>query len=123
MSAKSTGTRDRNEATRFASRCWAEYDRTGTVRYNVGNNITATDEGAHVIDADIKAYTQTAIDTIVQSVQTVSFNKNTPQPYSISAAEYEDAPEEVKLLLDRLSTLTFYEYVLLYWNYNESPYI
>ena len=123
MTAKSTGTKDRNEAIRFASRCWAEYDRTGTVRYSVGNNIAATDEETHVIDADIKAYTQTAIDTIVQGVQGVVCHNNSVQPYSVSAAEYEDAPEEVKPLLDRLSTLTFYEYILLYWNYKESPFI
>lgn len=123
MTAKSTGTKDRNEAIRFASRCWAEYDRTGTVRYSTGNNIAATDEGTHVINADIKAYTQTAIDTIVQGVQGAVCHNNSVQPYSVSAAEYEDAPEEIKPLLDRLSTLTFYEYILLYWDYNKSPHI
>ena len=124
MTAKSTGSRDRNEATRFASRWWTEYDKTGTVSYKPSNSMMdAADYQMKALDEKITAYTQTAIDTIVQSVQTVSFNKNTPHPYSVSAAEYEDAPKEVKPLLDRLSTLTFYEYVLLYWNYNESPYI
>lgn len=123
MSAKSTGTKDRNEAIRFASRCWAEYDRTGTVRYSVGNNIAATDEGTLVIGADIKTYTQTAIDTIVQGVQGAVCHNNSVQSYSVSAAEYEDAPEEIKPILDQLSTLTFYDYILLYWNYNESPFI
>ena len=124
MTAKSTGTRDRNEATRIASRCWTEYDKTGAVSYKPSNNMMdAADYQMKALDEKITAYTQTAIDTIVQSVQTVSFNKNTPQPYSISAAEYEDAPEEVKPLLSRLSTLTFYDYILLYWNYKESPFI
>ena len=124
MTAKSTGTRDRNEATRIASRCWTEYDKTGAVSYKPSNNMMdAADYQMKALDEKITAYTQTAIDTIVQSVQTVSFNKNTPQPYSISAAEYEDAPEEVKPLLSRLSTLTFYDYILLYWNYEESPFI
>ena len=108
MTAKSTGTRDRNEATRIASRCWTEYDKTGAVSYKPSNSMMdAADYQMKALDEKITAYTQTAIDTIVQSVQTVSFNKNTPQPYSISAAEYEDAPEEVKPLLSRLSTLTF----------------
>ena len=124
MTAKSTGTRDRNEATRIASRCWTEYDKTGAVSYKPSNSMMdAADYQMKALDEKITAYTQTAIDTIVQSVQTVSFNKNTPQPYSISAAEYEDAPEEVKPLLSRLSTLTFYDYILLYWNYEESPFI
>ena len=124
MTAKSTGTRDRNEATRIASRCWTEYDKTGAVSYKPSNNMMdAADYQMKALDEKITAYTQTAIDTIVQSVQTVSFNKNTPQPYSISAAAYEDAPEEVKPLLSRLSTLTFYDYILLYWNYEESPFI
>ena len=123
MSAKSTGSKDRNEATRFASRCWAEYDRTGKVRYSVGDNIAATDEGTHVIGTDIKAYAQTAIDTIVQGVQSAVCHNNSVQSYSVSAAEYEDAPEEIKPLLDMLSALTFYDYILLYWNYEESPFI
>ena len=124
MTAKSTGTRDRNEATRIASRCWTEYDKTGAVSYKPSNSMMdAADYQMKALDEKITAYTQTAIDTIVQSVQTVSFNKNTPQPYSISAAEYENAPEEVKPILDQLSTLTFYEYILLYWNYKESPFI
>ena len=124
MTAKSTGTRDRNEATRIASRCWTEYDKTGAVSYKPSNSMMdAADYQMKALDEKITAYTQTAIDTIVQSVQTVSFNKNTPQPYSISAAEYEDAPEEVKPILDQLSTLTFYDYILLYWNYKESPFI
>ena len=124
MTAKSTGSRDRNEATRFASRCWTEYDKTGAVSYKPSNSMMdAADYQMKALDEKITAYTQTAIDTIVQSVQTVSFNKNTPQPYSISAAAYEDAPEEVKPLLSRLSTLTFYDYILLYWNYEESPFI
>ena len=124
MTAKSTGSRDRNEATRFASRWWTEYDKTGTVSYKPSNSMMdAADYQMKALDEKITAYTQTAIDTIVQSVQTVSFNKNTPQPYSVSAAEYEDAPEEVKPIFDQLSTLTFYDYILLYWNYKESPFI
>ena len=124
MTAKSTGSRDRNEATRFASRWWTEYDKTGTVSYKPSNSMMdAADYQMKALDEKITAYTQTAIDTIVQSVQTVSFNKNTPQPYSVSAAEYEDAPEEVKPIFDQLSTLTFYDYILLYWNYEESPFI
>ena len=124
MTAKSTGSRDRNEATRFASRWWTEYDKTGTVSYKPSNSMMdAADYQMKALDEKITAYTQTAIDTIVQSVQTVSFNKNTPQPYSISAAAYEDAPEEVKPIFDQLSTLTFYDYILLYWNYEESPFI
>ena len=124
MTAKSTGSRDRNEATRFASRWWTEYDKTGTVSYKPSNSMMdAADYQMKALDEKITTYTQTAIDTIVQSVQTVSFNKNTPQPYSISAAEYEDASEEVKPILDQLSTLTFYDYILLYWNYKESPFI
>ena len=39
MTAKSTGSRDRNEATRFASRWWTEYDKTGAVSYKPSNNM------------------------------------------------------------------------------------
>ena len=122
MTAKSTGTKDWNEATRFVSRCWAEYDRTGTVSYNPSNMMVAADYQMKALDEKMSAYTRTAIDTIVQGVQSVTINKNT-QPYSISEAEYEDAAEEVKPLLDQLSTLTFLDYILLFWDYNKSPHI
>ena len=125
MSAKSTGTRNRNEATRIASRWWNEFDLTGKALYSIENNnsVEAATHGNHLIDMDIKAYTQTAIDTIVQGVQGTVCNKSSVLPYSVSAAEYADAPEEIKPLLDQLSTLTFYDYILLYWNYDESPFI
>ena len=122
MTAKSTGTRDRNEATRFASRWWTEYDKTGTVSYSPSNSMmVAADYQMQSLNEEIKAYTQTAIDTIVQGVQGTVCNKSSVLPYSGSAAEYEDVPEIIKPLLDQLPTLTFYDYLLLYWNYNESP--
>ena len=123
MTAKSTGTRDRNEAIRFASRWWAEYEKSGIVSYSPSNMMVAADYQMKALDEKMSAYTQTAIDTIVQGVQGAVCHNNSVQPYSVSAAEYEDAPEEVKPILDRLSTLTFYEYILLYWNYDESPFI
>lgn len=123
LSAKSTGTRDRNEATRIASRWWTEFDRIGKVLYSPSCIDETANHRIHSFEADIKAYTKTAIDTIVQGVQDTVCSNNSVQPYSVSDAEYEDAPEEVKPLLDQLTTLTFYDYILLYWNYNESPFI
>ena len=125
--AKSTGTKDRNEAILIAYRRAMEFDSGIAAEYtkwvkNV-SMVTLSNE-KRPLDTELAALIHAACqDAVAKTLQTVSFNKNTLQPYSISAAEYEDAPEEVKPLLDRLSTLTFYEYVLLYWNYNESPYI
>ena len=125
--AKSTGTKDRNEAILIAYRRAMEFDSGIAAEYtkwvkNV-SMVTLSNE-KRPLDTELAALIHAACqDAVAKTLQTVSFNKNTLQPYSISAAEYEDAPEEVKPLLDRLSTLTFYEYVLLYWNYNKSPYI
>ena len=57
MSAKSTGTKDRNEATRFVSRCWAEYDRTGTVSYNPSDMMVVADYQMKALNEKIDAYT------------------------------------------------------------------
>ena len=125
--AKSIGTKDRNEAILIAYRRAMEFDSGIAAEYtkwvkNV-SMVTLSNE-KRPLDTELAALIHAACqDAVAKTLQTVSFNKNTLQPYSISAAEYEDAPEEVKPLLDRLSTLAFYEYVLLYWNYNKSPYI
>ena len=50
-------------------------------------------------------------------------DKETGKYMSEKSTGYEDAPQEVKPLLEQLSTLTFYDYILLYWNYEKSPYI
>ena len=123
--AKSTGTKDLNEATLIAYRRAMEFDSGIATEYtewvkNV-SMITLSNE-KRPLNTDIATLVQSACqDAIAQALQGTQCSKNTQRPYSVSAAEYEDAPEEVKPLLDRLSTLTFYDYLLLYWNYDESP--
>ena len=123
--AKSTGTKDRNEALLIAYRRAMEFDSGIATEYtewvkNV-SMITLSHE-KRPPNPDIATLVQSACqDAIAQALQGTQCSKNTQRPYSVSAAEYEDAPEEVKPLLDRLSTLTFYDYLLLYWNYDESP--
>ena len=125
--AKSTGTKDRNEALLIAYRRAMEFDSGIATEYtewvkNV-SMITLSHE-KRPPNPDIATLVQSACqDAIAQALQGTQCSKNTQRPYSVSAAEYEEAPEEVKPLLDRLSTLTFYDYILLYWNYSESPYI
>ena len=125
--AKSTGTKDLNEATLIAYRRAMEFDSGIATEYtewvkNV-SMITLSHE-KRPLNTDIATLVQSACqDAIDKTLQGISCSKNTQQPYSVSAAEYEDAPEEVKPLLDQLSTLTFYDYIFLYWNYSESPYI
>ena len=120
--AKSTGTRDMNEALHIISRWWIEYINTDTQAdicrtATVPSPIAVSKTG---IDTDIKTQLQAIYETVVQGVPC---NKNTGQLHRISKADYEDAPEEIKPLLEKLSTLTFYDYILLYWNYDKSPYI
>ena len=125
--AKSTGTKDRNEALLIAYRRAMEFDSGIATEYtewvkNV-SMITLSNE-KRPLNTEIAALVQAACqDAINKALQAIPYSKNAQQPYSVSAAEYEDAPEEVKPLLNRLSTLTFYEYILLYWNYNESPFV
>ena len=125
--AKSTGTKDLNEATLIAYRRAMEFDSGLAAEYtewvkNV-SMITLPNE-KRPLNTEIAVLVRAACqDAINKALQAIPYNKNAQQLHSISAAEYEDAPEEVKPLLDRLSSLTFYEYILLYWNYSESPYI
>ncbi|MGP1430903.1 MAG: tyrosine-type recombinase/integrase [Treponema sp.] len=127
LTAKSTGTKDRNEAMLIAYRRAMEFDSGIAVEYtewakNVAM-ITLSNE-KHPLNTEMAAMIQTACqDAVAKTLQTILYNKNTEQPYSVSAAEYEDAPEEAKLLLDQLSTLTFYDYTQLYWDYDKSPHI
>lgn len=127
ITAKSTRTRDRNEADIIAYRWAMEFDSGLATEYtdwvkNV-SMITLPNE-KRPLNTEIATLVQAACqDAIAKTLQTIPYNKNPVQPYAISTAEYEDAPEEVKPLLDQLQTLTFYDYILLYWNYAESPYI
>ena len=120
--AKSTGTRDMNEALHIISRWWIECINTDTQAdicrtATVPSPIAVSKTG---IDADIKTQLQAIYETLVQGAPC---NKNTGQSHPISKADYEDAPEEIKPLLEKLPILTFYDYILLYWNYDKSPYI
>lgn len=127
ITAKSTRTRDRNEADIIAYRRAMEFDSGLATEYTdwVKNvSMITLSHDKRPLNTDIATLVQSACqDAINKALQTIPYNKNPVQPYAISTAEYEDAPEEVKPLLDRLSSLTFYEYILLYWNYKESPYV
>lgn len=125
ITAKSTGTKDRNEASLISYQWTMEFDGGLATEYTEQIKtvpVIAVSNDKCLLNPDIAILVQSACqDAIAQTLQGIPCSKNTQQPYSVSAAEYEDATEEVKPLLDRLSTLTLYEHILLYWNYSESP--
>ena len=121
--AKSTGTRDRNEALLIAYRRAMEFDSGIATEYtewvkNV-SMITLSHE-RRPLNPDIATLVQAACQNAVnQALQNIPYSKQAlPFP---SVPDYEDVPETIKPLLDQLPTLTFYDYLLLYWNYDESP--
>jgi len=129
LTAKSTGTRDTNEAHLIAYRWAMECDSglaaeyTGWVK-NISMAAIPNDMRPFTGNIDIAALVQDACkDAIDHALQRIPQHKQASQVFFISEADYEDAPQEVKPLLDQLSTLTFYDYILLYWNYEKSPYI
>lgn len=74
------------------------------------------------LTTEIAALVQQACrDAVDKALQTIPYRKQAPQCSFMP--DYADVPEEVRSLFDQLSTLTFYDYILLYWNYTESPYI
>ena len=123
--AKSTGTKDRNEALLIAYRRAMEFDSGIATEYTewVKNvSMITLSHDKRPLNPDIATLVQSACqDAIAQALQGITGSKYIPLlPW---APDYEDTPEEVKPLLDQLQTLTFYEYILLYWSYDESPYI
>ena len=125
LSAKTTSTRDMNRALHIIIRLWCKLGVYQTAPEDIrlsffADSTTQSTPRVNRTDMDIYAKLQTIYEAVTQGV---TINKNTQQPYSVSAAEYEDAAEEVKPLLDQLSTLTFLDYILLFWDYNKSPHI
>ena len=121
--AKSTGTKDLNEATLIAYRRAMEFDSGIATEYtewvkNV-SMITLSNE-KRPLNTEIAALVQAACQNAVnQALQNIPYSKQAlPFP---PVPDYEDVPEIIKPLLDQLPTLTFYDYLLLYWNYDESP--
>lgn len=124
ITAKSTGTKDSNMALHIIIRRWYELGlylkAPDDIRIpSVFTTAQAPVVGPCFTDSQTKAQLQALYEAIVQG----GFcNKNfAQQTYTVSAQEYEDAPGPIKPLFDQLSTLTFYDYLLLYWNYGESP--
>ncbi|MGI5102863.1 site-specific integrase, partial [Treponema vincentii] len=72
------------------------------------------------LTTEIAALVQAACQNAVnQALQNIPYSKQAlPLPF---VPDYEDVPETIKPLLDHLPTLAFYDYLLLYWNYDESP--
>lgn len=121
--AKSTGTKDRNEALLIAYRRAMEFDSGIATEYtewvkNV-SMITLSNE-KRPLNTEIAVLVQAACQNAVnQALQNIPYSKQAlPFP---PVPDYEDVPEIIKPLLDQLPTLTFYDYLLLYWNYDESP--
>lgn len=121
--AKSTGTKDRNEALLIAYRRAMEFDSGIATEYtewvkNV-SMITLSHE-KRPLNTEIAVLVQAACQNAVnQALQNIPYSKQAlPFP---PVPDYEDVPEIIKPLLDQLPTLTFYDYLLLYWNYDESP--
>lgn len=121
--AKSTGTKDLNEATLIAYRRAMEFDSGIATEYtdwvkNV-SMITLPNE-KRPLNTEIAVLVQAACQNAVnQALQNIPYSKQAlPFP---PVPDYEDVPEIIKPLLDQLPTLTFYDYLLLYWNYDESP--
>lgn len=126
QTAKSTHTRDRNEAELIAYRRAMEFDSGLAVEYTkwakTAPTLTASILNNCSFNSEMSALVQAACqDAFDKVLQNIPYNKQArPFPW---VPDYEDTPEEIKPLLDRLSTLTFYDYILLYWNYDESPFI
>ena len=121
--AKSTGTKDRNEALLIAYRRAMEFDSGIATEYTEWVKNTATiapTNDRQPLTTEIAALVQAACQNAVnQALQNIPYSKQAlPFPF---VPDYEDVPETIKPLLDQLPTLTFYDYLLLYWNYDESP--
>lgn len=125
LTAKSTGAKDMNEASIIINRWWyesgLEKHAPDKIRKVFSCPGVAAAVSSSLADTQLAVKVQEFLEMIAKGALFNPINSNSMQPYT--AQEYEDAPEEIKPLLDQLETLTFYDYLLLYWNYDESPFI
>ena len=114
--AKSTGTKDQNEADLIAYRWAMEFDSGLAAEYTQWAKNVSVIETFHEkrpLTTEIAALVQEACrDAVDKALQRIPYSEQAPQ--CSLAPDYADVPEEVWPLLDRLQTLTFSEYILLY---------
>ena len=88
--AKSTGTKDRNEALLIAYRRAMEFDSglaTEYIEWIKSVSMITLSHDKRLLNLDIATLVQSACrDAIAQTLQGIPCSKNTQQPYSVSAA-------------------------------------
>lgn len=118
--ARSTGTRDWSEALRTICRWQSELENgCSTLSYK---NIDKQPQFHQRLftESELAARVQIAVDELLHRIIS---DKNHLAFQAPALGSLDDVPEEIRDILDQLSTLTFYDYILLYWNYNKSPYV
>ena len=114
LTAKSTRTRDAAKAN----------DVINELYYNPKSDFNQSQWEKHkelftpMIQASIQEAVKEAIKTLPLLITPTGNNCADSVPTSLNSY-----PPEIRAVIDNLDTLTFYEYLLLYWDYAQSPYI
>ncbi len=141
LTAKSTGTRDEQEAFRIASKWFYDPDsffnkgqktRNKQLLEKLLNSIDLEDAEVQEIlktalaakgfylgkEEDLKNSIPILINKNFQTYETVK-----PIPTVTDKTNLELYPEAIRPIAQKIDTLKFTDYILTYWNYEESPYI
>ena len=113
LTAKSTRTRDTEEAAR----------RINELYYNPESSFNKSQWEKH--KEIIEPMIQEAVEKVVKSLPVMlnPVNCNKAQHSGENTTPASTYPSAICPIVENLETITFYEYLLLYWDYEQSPYI
>ena len=113
LTAKSTHTRDIEEARR----------RINELYYNPESSFNKSQWEKH--KEIIEPMIQEAVEKVVKSLPVMlnPINGNQAQHSGENTTPASVYPSEIRSIVEKINTITLYEYLLLYWDYDKSPYI
>ena len=114
LTAKSTHTRDRDEAARIINELF----------YNPksGFNQSQWEKHKALFSPMIQASVQESIEKAIKALPIHLAGAYSQQSAGMPAPQ-SSYPVEIRPLAEKLRALTFYDFLLLYWDYQKSPYI
>ena len=115
LTAKSTHTRDKDEAARIINELF----------YNPksGFNQSQWEKHKALFSPMIQASVQESIEKAIKALPIHLAGAQSQQSAAGLPAVQSSYPAEIRPLAEKLRALTFYDFLLLYWDYQKSPYI
>lgn len=114
LTAKSTRTRDTEEATRRINELYYNPESS----FNKSRREKEEKKEKELLAPIIQEAVENALKTL--SINPVGMPNQVQNTAGVATQTY---PAEIRPIAEHINELTFYEYLLLFWNYDKSPYI